>query len=124
MRKRPGLATEVADVEHLQADLLAHLAGHGFFERLARFDKSSQNTEEAIGEGLVARQEQLIATPNQHDHSRAEARKAEQAAVRAQLRPLRGSMHRRLTAPTAEAMRLVPQQDLDGAASNGEMFVG
>src|SRR5438067_1906848 len=124
MRKRPGLTAEVTDVGHFQADFFAHLARDSFFERLTRLNKSGEHTEKAVGESFVARQQQLVTTPNEHDHRRTEARKAEQAAVWAQLGPLRRGMDRRLTAPTAEAMRLIPQQDLDGPAGNREVFVG
>src|SRR5262249_1143364 len=40
--KRPGLASEVADVLHLNAAPLAHLAGDRLFQRLARLDEPGQ----------------------------------------------------------------------------------
>jgi len=44
--------------------------------------------------------------------------KAEKSTLRAQLGAFGGRIHRWLSTPTTKAMRLIPQQDLDGAAGN------
>src|SRR5205814_1016642 len=100
-----GLTAEVTDVGHFQADFFAHLARDSFFERLTRLNKSGEHTEKAVGESFVARQQQLVTTPNEHDHRRTDARKAEQAAVWAQLGPLGGGPHQQPIAAECKPQR-------------------
>src|SRR5262249_6174051 len=117
--ERPGLAAEVANAVDLEPDFLFYLAGDGFLERFARLDEAREHAEEAIREGPIAGEQELVrAPPNEHDDGWTESREAEQSAARAQLGALGRRMDGRLAAPTAEPMRLIPDQDLSGATGD------
>src|SRR5258708_18853166 len=81
--ERPRLAAKVANVAQLEGDFLANLARDGLFERFAWLDEAGQHAEEAVSKGSIARQQELVAPLNEHDHRGAESGKAEPAAARA-----------------------------------------
>ena len=63
----PGLAGEVTNVLNGDAHLLAYFAHHGFFERLARFNETSHQSEEIALEVVGMNQQHLVAPVDEHD---------------------------------------------------------
>ena len=82
-RKGPGLAGQIAHCTKPDARFLEHLAAHGGFQRLARFDESGQQRIHPLGPARRPAQQHRIAMRDQHDDHRIGARKMMRAAGRA-----------------------------------------
>ena len=74
--ERPRLAAEVADVAHVQADLLGDLAHDARLERLAGLDEPRQQRKEPLGPHRLAGEHGAVAAVvHQADHRRVDAGK-------------------------------------------------
>src|SRR5690606_37412853 len=113
MRKRPGLAAEIAQIFHPQANLFIYLPVYGFLEAFARFHKPRERGIARLRISRMARQQDAIAFSDQHHHGRRYARicgKPAGWAMKAQLRF--GLAHPR-SADAAIAMGAHPFRDLE-----------
>src|SRR5689334_7689663 len=90
-----------------------------FFECLARLDEAGEAAVHRHGERAPARQQcSPVLTFDQHDDRRGKTREREQPALRTPTRALTGLRHGRRCAPSAEAVRALPFDELDGAAGD------
>ena len=117
MRERPRLTAEIPDVAHLDADLFAYFAHDRTFESLPRFDESGQTRIHRRTELNTAREQCLLVgsgltTRHERDHRRRQTRKGHQPARRTLHGPLVTRKFGLGAAPTAEAMRSGPVDEL------------
>ncbi|CFW49278.1 Uncharacterised protein [Bordetella pertussis] len=116
MGERPGLAAEIAQVAHAQADFLLHLAVHRVLDAFADFDEAGQRRIAGRGVARMASQQDVLAALDQHHHGRRDAGVGVQparGALQAQLVP--GMLHGG-GADAAVAMGAHPFGDLEGPA--------
>ena len=116
----PALAAVVAQVLHLQAHFLGHLALDAVLQRFAGLDEAGEGAEHAGHEMRRASQQQLglppVAPPHQRHHGRAQARIGAVPAGRAAACALARLQLGGRAAHAAMAVGAVPLQHLRGAA--------
>src|SRR5262249_38489319 len=118
------LAADVADVRHVEADLLLHLAGHGALERLAVVDESRDERVASGGPAGLAGEQGAVAVAHEHDHRRVQVRIVLVPAARAALAPLAGEALGALAAARAVTAGVLPPEGLHGHAAEGQERVG
>ena len=127
VRERPGLTSEIPHVAHLDADLFTHFAHDRTFEGLTRFDESGQTRIHRRAELNTAREQCLLVgsgltARHERDHRRRQSRKRHQPTGRTFHGPLVARELGRGPAPTTEAMRPGPVDELYRAPGH-EPFV-
>src|SRR6476661_7680836 len=111
VREGPGLAAEVLDAVHFDADLFLDLPVHGLFQRLAGLDKAG---DEGVHAGALANasgQENIVAALDKDDDHRGYTRIGDQSTVRAALGPLCFEVMALVSALTADLVAPVPVDD-------------
>ena len=123
MRKRPGLAGEIARIGDAHARFLQHLAREALLQRFARFDETGERAVHAGRKTRRAREQDFVSAPDQAHHRRRDARIDDQGAGGAFARALAAAMHSRRAAAAAELMGAVPVDVLQRASGEGEQAV-
>ncbi len=87
IREGPGLAAEVAEVLHCEADLFLNLTVDGCFQVLPWLHKARQYAEEGVSVVAIAGQQDPVAVHHRHDDCWADLGEKELTAGRAGLGP-------------------------------------
>ncbi len=126
MRKRPGLAREVAHVAHAQRHFLGDLAVDRLLGRFAGVHEARQRAVEAGREVVGTAEQDLVAALHRDDHHRRHARIVLAAAGGIGAAPHLGvaRLHRRRTAGAAELVRAVPFEQFQRARGEAAEVVG